>query len=261
MILLAGFLAGLLPGLAAPSLPLRIETEGFEASEADIRAVLESATATLLPLVPAHKADPVLVKHGAESPITLFQRSPRGEIVVALNTGKTYWAQYSYQWSHELCHILCGCRDDARDNKWVEETLCETASLFALRAMARSWAEHPPYPNWKSFAPALRRYTDDVAASREKLTRATLPGFVNKHAAELKANPTARELNGAVAVVLLEWFEEKPSRWAAVHWLNTTPAQPGLDLDGYFRKWRQDAPPEHRATVQEFARLLGAKAP
>ena len=38
-------------------------------------------------------------------------------------------------------------------NSWLEESLCETASLFTLRAMSRSWSIAPPYPAWKNYAP------------------------------------------------------------------------------------------------------------
>jgi hypothetical protein len=35
-----------------------------------------------------------------------------------------------------------------KPSEWIEESLCETASQFALRSMARSWAIALPYGAW-----------------------------------------------------------------------------------------------------------------
>jgi hypothetical protein len=41
-------------------------------------------------------------------PVALFRRNDRGEIVVRLDTEKTYWSQCWYQFAHDICHVLCG---------------------------------------------------------------------------------------------------------------------------------------------------------
>ncbi len=146
----------------------RVEPEGFNASQRDIKALLDSAACTLWRYFPTAKIEPFVITRGHEGPITLFRRNDRGEIVVRLDTGNTYWSQYSYQFGHEFCHILCGFRADAPGNKWFEETLCETASLFVLRAMARSWQHEPPYPNWRDYRDSLRQYADNVACQRDQ---------------------------------------------------------------------------------------------
>ncbi|MCP6756902.1 hypothetical protein NL533_35270, partial [Klebsiella pneumoniae] len=79
------------------------------------------------------------------------QRNDAREIVLKLDTSNTFWSQYAYQFAHEFCHVLCGYREDDPGTQWFEETLCETASLFVLRAMAREWKTAPPYPHWKDY--------------------------------------------------------------------------------------------------------------
>ena len=143
-----------------------------------------------------------------------------------LDTHKTFWSQYAYQVAHEFGHVHCGFQPGPTHNQWFEESVCETASLFCLRAMAKSWRTKPPYPHWASYAPSLGKYADDVIAKRtykDEFTSKGLARFYRDHEAEFRANATERELNGAVALALLPYLEEKPSRWAAFRWLNATP--------------------------------------
>ncbi len=128
--------------------------------------------------------------------------------------------------SHEFCHVLCGYREEWPGNKWFEETLCEMASLYALRAMGKAWETDPPYAHWKSYRVSLAKYAQDVIDKREKLTPETLAAFYQKHREELVKEPCNRELNGAMAVVLLDLFEAQPERWESVRWLNSGVAAP-----------------------------------
>ena len=102
--------------------------------------------------------------HGFPSrptPITLFKRGPNGEIRVKLNVEGRRWAQFSFQFAHEMGHIVCGFEEYPNPNAWFEETLCEVASLFVLGRMAESWKDRPPYPHWKDYAAALRKYREE----------------------------------------------------------------------------------------------------
>lgn len=247
------------PRAATPA--YRVEADGFDAAEADIRAVLDSAARELWQFFPGHEIEPIVVQRGRGSPIVLFDRNDRGEIVMRLDTGSTYWAQYSYQFAHEFCHVLCGYRGDGnRRNKWFEETLCETASLFVLRGMSRSWKDAPPYPHWRDFRDALRSYADDVIRRRDKLGeihRDGMPAFYRTHQETLERDPNERELNGAMAVVLLHVFERQPDHWEAVRWLNESAAPDGETFEEYLRRWHEAVPERRKALVRELAELYG----
>jgi len=246
--------------LAARRGTIRVEANGFEAREADIAAVCLSAVGELQRFCPELPTENVVIVRGTKGPITLFHRNDRREVVVQLDTGKTFWSQYSYQVAHEFCHVHCGFRPGPSDNQWFEEAVCETASLFCLRAMAKSWATQPPYPNWKSYAPALGKYAEDVIARRTykgEFEAKGLPRFYRDHAAELRANATDRELNGAVALALLPWLEERPTRWAAFQWLNATPRPKNEPFVAYLARWEAHTPTEHQPTVREVRKLFG----
>ena len=245
-------------GIAPPV--YRVETDGFGASEADIRAVLDSAGRELWRFFPDYKIEPIVVTRGRSGPITLFQRNARGEIVVRLDTEKTYWSQYAYQFSHEFCHILCGFRPGYEGNKWFEETLCETASLYVMRGMSRTWRTSPPFAHWKDYHDSLRDYVDDILRKRDlafEVYAKGLPGFYRVHRATLEKEPCSRDLNGAMTVVFLQLFEERPERWEAVRWLNSSPAPQGETFAAYLQRWHDAAPDRRRSLVKQVAGLYG----
>ena len=127
-----------LHGAEQPAHQIRVDASGFESREQDIAKVCLSAIGELQQWCPGLPTESVVIQHGSQNPITLFQRNPQGEIVVKLNTGKTFWSQYAYQIAHEICHVHCSFREGPRENLWFEESICETASLFCLRAMAKT---------------------------------------------------------------------------------------------------------------------------
>ena len=246
---------------AAPLLPaFRIDPQGFGDSEADIRAVLESAGRELWRHFPDERIEPFVVIHGRSGPITLFERNARREIVIQLDTGGRLWCQYAYQFAHEFCHVLCGPRPGDRGNLWFEETLCETASLYVIRGMARSWRTDPPYPHWRDYRDALRDYADETMhrwPHGEEIARAGLAAFHARHEPRLRDNPVDRDLNGAMAVVLLRPFEETPEHWRAVRWLADLKAGGPRSFAAHLAAWHAAVPERHKGFVARIAALFG----
>ena len=93
-LLLLGVL-GIGSGLVAAEPParrgtIRVDASGFEAREADIAKVCLSAVGELQKHCPELPTENVVIVRGTKGPITLFQRNAQGEIVVQLDTGKTF---------------------------------------------------------------------------------------------------------------------------------------------------------------------------
>jgi len=238
----------------------RVEAAGFEASERDIKAVCDSAAGELWRHLKPYKLDAFVVKRGHKGPFFSFVKNSRGELEILLDTGKTYWSQYAYQFSHEFLHLLCGSAARDPRNLWFEETLAETSSLFVMRAMARSWKKKPPYPHWADYRDSLRQYVDNIVVGRalvSEINRDGLGSFYRKRSGELEKNCCAREVNGAMAVVLLRYFEEKPERWEAVRWLNGSKSRKGQTFRQYLRTWLDAAPERHKAFIRKLAGLYG----
>ena len=81
-------------------LTIQVNPQGFGASKADIHAVCRSAGDQLLKHMDGLEKTTVVVSKGERGPIALFDRGGNGEFHVKLDTGQTYWAQYSYQFAH-----------------------------------------------------------------------------------------------------------------------------------------------------------------
>jgi hypothetical protein len=250
------------PGDAAPPMPpYRIETDGFDASEADIRAVLDSAGRQLWRFFPDYKIEPFVVTRGHQGPITLYRRNDRGEIVVCLDTGHQFWCQYAYQFAHEFCHIMCNYVEDDLSNKWFEESLCEMASIYALRHMSQAWQKDPPYPNWRDYSKALKDYADDLLKKSPLPAGQDLAAWYKAHEAELRKDPTQRELNRVASLVLLPMFEEHPGNWEAVASLNAAPVKEPRTFAKYLADWHARSPAKHQPFIREVAAKFGVEIP
>ena len=236
----------------------RLGPDGWDgASPSEITAVINSAMSELWRYFPGRKLERILVLRGREGPIVHYQRNSMKEIVIQLDTKGRYWCQYAYQFAHEFCHILCGFDDDWTGNLWFEESLCEAASLFVLRRMAETWERTPPFDSWRSYAPRFREYAEDVIDRRVSIPDSRLPGFYQRHAAELVKDPVDRELNGTISLSLLRLLEAMPHCWEAVTWLNSSRSPQGETFPAYLAKWRKATPERCRGLVIEVSRRFG----
>ncbi len=226
----------------------------------DVQHVLLSAAGELWRYFPGRTLPPIIVAPQG-GPIVWHRRGLNGEYYVQLDTGETYWSQYAYQFAHEFCHILCNYTEDEKANKWLEESLCELASLFALRRMAETWATRPPYPNWRDFAPNHHSYAEDRIRKSQLPPDTTLAAWLKENEPAMRKEPCLREKNTVVATALLPLFEKQPEHWEAVTWLNAKPTKEPRTLEEHLRIWRANCPERHRAFVTEIAAQLGVSLP
>ena len=250
-----GLLIAVFSCQSGESLSLRLVGE-WTSGKADAEKVLQSVAREFLPLFPEAEL-PVIEVEQKGGPISLFKRGPNGEIRVKLDTGGTLWAQHAFQFAHELGHILCRYEDEKHPNKWLEESICEMASLYALRRMEISWKTAAPYPNWTSYAPALRKYADERSTKGALPEGVTLAAWYAERAEAFNKNATNRENNLVIATALLPYFEEKPERWRAIWYVNVEKLTPAYGAREYLEAWRKNCPEELREVVTEVAKRLG----
>jgi hypothetical protein len=243
--------------------------DGFgKANKADIRAVLHAAADSIWQHCPnTHwEAAGFYIYHCEVNPICNYDHRDDGRIAVGLTSQGTLWARFAFQFAHEFCHALAGHANDwhkhwikdRKANHWLEESLCETASLFALRAMGKTWQTAPPYPNWTAYAPALTHY------ARERLDQtvtelpsdASFSEWFRKNEAALRQNAVLREKNTVVAKRLLPLFEAAPAGWEAITFYNLGRREPDMSLSDRLSDWTAQAPPEQRAFIRRIAAIF-----
>lgn len=253
-------------------MPLNIDVQaaGFgKVSAADITAVLESAASEIWRYCPRTQLPGIEVYPQSKHPQTNFEREPNGRVAIGLTARNTSWAQYGFQFAHEFCHTLANFSNNPQRfvryprhaNSWLEESLCETASLFTLRAMSRSWRTAPPYPAWRAYAPWLNAYVEQRLALPEHRLPAGTPFLVwfNESEPALRLNPAIRDRNTIIAIRLLPLFEAEPRGWAALTFLNRDFPHSNQSLARHLAKWRSQCPEELRPFLKRLAAVFAVK--
>ena len=256
--------------LSHKPLDIQVQANGFgRVSPGDIRAVLNSAGFELWQYCSRTQLGGVDVYYRPDHPQTDFRRMPSGRVGIGLSARDTHWARYSFQFAHEFCHTLANFSNNPQRsaryphhaNMWLEESLCETASLFALRATSHSWQNSPPYEAWRSYAPWL----NDYAEKRLELPAHSLPAgkpflvWFREHESALRQNSDLCDWNTIIAVQLLPIFEANPGGWEAVTSLNRGSSNPEESLAQRLLEWRSQCPDDLHPFVTKLAAVFGVE--
>lgn len=260
------------PIILAPKhvLDIRVQANAFgSASPADIRVVLRSAASELFRYCPHTQLAGIDVYYRADHPEIDSKRTPAGRIAMALSARDTHWAQYSFQFAHEFCHALANYANNSRQtipgtpnaNLWFEESLCETASLFTLRAMSRKWQSTPPYPAFRAYASYLGDYAQQRLAQPENRLPAgtAFPPWFRQHESALRKDAGHRDWNTIIASQLLPIFEAEPAGWEAVTFLNRGSSNTQKSLSEHLAQWRANCPDRLRPFVSKLATVFAVR--
>lgn len=200
------------------------------------------------------------------APVLLFHR---GELVIVLDTDDARWSQYTYQLSHEMGHALMASPaiDGIKSwtaqlqmpNKWLEEALCELASLYALRQVAEMWESEPPFAGARAYARNFRTYSLGVHAKAESVPdNLSFQDWLLQNGGHLREHPYDRPKNAAVAIRLLPLFTRRPSLWTCATYLNANTTQTDQeDLSSLIAAWKARAPQSCGTDIDAFAEVLG----
>ena len=146
-------------------------------------------------------------------------------------------------------------------NFWFEESLCEAASIFALRAMSRKWKYNPPYPNWADYAPCLSDYAEEIIKRPVHQLPAgfSFLDWFSKNEQDLRANCKQRDKNGLIAIRLLRIFETEPSLWETTTYLNRGSRDMNLPFASYLSEWKAMSPRRFHVDLVSLARDFGVE--
>lgn len=202
-----------------------------------IRAVLGSACDSLLHAFGRSPDAPVHVARWDQVPMVFYDKRP---YEIRINARDTYWSQYVYQFSHELCHVMTNFdRHKNHRHKWFEESLCELASLFVLRQLAETWRTHPPFDISKAsdFAPSHAAYSERIESKYPGPDDGDYARWLTENIDALEADPIKRDLNGVVAVALLNQFRNDPVLWRDCGALNLWDPTSDATFSDYLDSW------------------------
>lgn len=237
------------------------EGDWGSARRGEVALVLTSVAEALQDFFPGRDGLAIRVERAERAPMVLYQRGAEGEYVVLLTVRGRGWAEYAYEFGHELCHVHANY--DQRPNtalaahQWFEESLCEAASLFVLRHMARRWATHPPVEAWRGYAPVLSDYAQLLENEPHRLGETPLGPWYAEHAASLSGNPYGRQRNEYCANRVLRLFESHPDGWRALQYLNAPTEARELSFANYLLHWHQAAPQEQKPFLARLLALFG----
>lgn len=264
----------LAPLHSAPSSHLEITVERADWGKAvpiDIAKVSKSAADQIWVWCPQSRLDGIRIYRRFDLPQTDFLRASDGRIAIGLAAEHQRWSQFAFQFAHEFCHALAqqseaalrGVQTKNSLNLWLEESLCETASLFALRSMAVKWQTKPPYKNWRNYAPLHATYADErLADPQNQLPQGkSFSTWFDEEENSLRSHPCQRHKNVIVATQLLPLFEAEPQHWEAVTFLNQSPQNKNPTLARKLAQWQSDSPPEHRPFIAKIAKRFGINLP
>ncbi len=223
----------------------------------DIHKVLESAARQITPHIWQKNLNTIQVDRSQIGPIVLYKRGANGEYLVRLNTRKTFWSQYAFQFAHELGHIICGYKKGDSSNMWFEESICETASLYALINMTDEWNKKPPYPIWKSYAKEFAKYAQNRIKKYPWPKNQSIGDWFKENKDNLINEPVNRGRNVQLATRLLPLFEENPTRWEACAFINIKKANKKKSFSTYLHDWKKSCKTtEQIKFVEKMTRLF-----
>src|SRR5262249_40753093 len=140
-------------------------------------------------------------------------------------------------------------------NLWFEESLCEAASLFTLRALSRSWLIARPNPMWREYAPWFSIYAEQrlAAPKRQHLAGKPFILWFRDNEASLRRSGVDRDRNPIIAAQILPMFERDPKGWGSLPFFRQASSH---SLGQVFTDWRSRCPPDLQHFLGKLARVF-----
>ena len=184
------------------------------------------------------------VMHTDNVPITYRENS-----LIFINSQCCWPLQVIYQFSHELCHLMIPRRVSLRF-QWLEESICELASLFVLRHICNNQSL---FPGEIPFS-GIPTYIKTTEEGFYDLGNESVCEFIHRTLPVLESNPVNRSYNGAIAKALNPVFFQSPNLWKDIPLLcdisNAPDFRKGMNL------WLKLSDGESRLSLSKVVGLL-----
>ena len=172
----------------------------------NIHAVVHSVCDIFLTDAAIDVTDSIIVRFSKlHGPRALLERGPNNEHIILVSANNCLWSQLAYQFAHEYCHVFSMHYLVPLHNpfRWLEESLCETASLHAMLRMGEVWQTTAPYSSWVSYAGSLTEYANDRINAVAKFdTSDDFRSWLDLNINRMTANSVIRELYTALSAFM-----------------------------------------------------------
>ena len=250
-----------------PKLDIRLTHKGFKTDPENFVVVCNSAAMAIARYFPKRQFKPILIPKADNGfPVKLDQRGPKGEPQIMLSIDDGWgWAQIAYQFSHEFTHILINHdQPGAGPNHWINEAFCEAASYQALKQMAKDWASHPPYPNWRGYAKHHNSYADRYLGKDKGQPEGM--EFItwfrkNEKALRLGKRYPKYDLYKYPAYQFYQIIKEDPKQLEALAFLNFGLRNSGISTRQYLARWKTVLPARHKPFADKIGAVFGYSLP
>lgn len=231
-----------------PQHKLRIPSGESEAAIDAFSFVLDCVSFLFSVYVPAIAEKPltVSIRCGAHDPQCF-----RAGHEIFLNCQIFSWAQAAFQFAHELCHY--SIPGDVPGNlRWLEESICQMASIFFLCRLTRLWkAKNVQYraSDGRLYAEYFAEYAENYMQSAEPVDLK-----VQETIADLERNCYQRDKNQYISGLFLPIFKKNPNLWSAIPAL--CELHPDQSLQASLDEWLQATPQEMRPGLLQLRVLF-----
>ena len=188
---------------------------------AEITEVLNTTASLILPYSSKEDWSRVRIRNSVSGPMVLHERGDAGEYTILLNTRDRRWCQYVFQFAHELGHILCNYQKEKSSLRWLEESICEVASLFVLQKMEGVWKETSVHELDPLYVAEFTKYFQARINMVEEISNEEFKFWWKQRLPSLETNAIHRRTNLIIAKKLLPLFQQSPEvAWKACRMLN-----------------------------------------
>lgn len=204
----------------------------------------------------------ITIVHKPGTPIVWYNDYlglPEGQYRIGLAVTGTYWSQMSYQFAHEFCHILHNYNDSRFDdkNQWFQEGICELSTVWVLQEMAKSWANHPPYNNWRDYRFALEGYANEILLGQSGAQyNGTSTEWLDKYEDDMREQKQGVYRYDRICQLTYKFlpvFQEHPEAWNAVRQMPVSNSK----MKDYMREWYDTVDDQDKEYVKQIADIMG----
>jgi len=178
--------------------------------------------------------------------------------LIFLHVSGRLWSRYSYQFSHELCHYVIDMEFPPKNDKfgWLEESICELASLYTLNKMSITWKTNPPYSNWIDYSNSLSDYVNEIITDQKNTLNISFYEWLDDNISELILDRYKRDKNKIIALQLLPLFIKIPELWKTIQYLKDVIVKDEITLRQYLYEWKKVIPSTLQSNFVEIINIF-----